>query len=93
VATWYALLAQMYLAAGSTDEAAAALDRADFYLDVYGQRYSEGLHLLLRAQLLQARGEPPAIVRAAAEHARTLSAERGAYLFARRAEQLLAEIP
>lgn len=92
VATWYALLAQMHLAAGSLDEAAASLDRADFYLDVYGQRYSEGLHLVLRARLLQARGEPAAVVRATAEHARRLSAERGAYLFARRAEQVLVEL-
>ena len=49
------------------DDAAAALDRADFYLETYGQRYPEGLLLLLRARLLQARGEPVARVRAAAE--------------------------
>ena len=35
----YALLGEMLLAAGSTDEASVALDRADFYLDTYGQRY------------------------------------------------------
>jgi hypothetical protein len=34
-----ALLGEMLLAAGSTVEASVALDRADFYLDTYGQRY------------------------------------------------------
>lgn len=92
VATWYALLGEMHLAAGSIDEAAAALDRADFYLNAYGQRYPEGLILLLRARLLQARGEPVAVVRAAAEVARTLSIDREARLFAHRAERLLAEL-
>jgi hypothetical protein len=82
----------MHLATGSLDDAAAALDRADFYLDAYGQRYPEGLLLLLRARLLQARGEPATVVRSAAEHARRVSAEHGAHLFARRAEELLAEI-
>jgi hypothetical protein len=90
--TWYGLLAEMHLAAGSLDEAATALDRADFYLDAYGQRYAEGLLLLLRARLWHARGEPLPAVLAAAEHARQLSVERGAHLFAHRAEQLLAEI-
>ncbi len=92
VATWYALLGEMHLVAGSVDEAAAALDRADFYLNAYGQRYPEGLLLLLRARLLQARGEPIAVVRAAAEVARTLSVDREARLFADRAERFLAEL-
>lgn len=92
VATWYGLLGEMWLAVGATDEAAAALDRADLFLDTRGQRYPEGLILLLRARLLQARGEPIAVVRAAAEKARKLSTERGAHLFARRAETFLAEI-
>ena len=82
----------MHLVAGSVDEAAAALDRADFYLNAYGQRYPEGLLLLLRARLLQARGEPIAVVRAAAEVARTLSVDREARLFADRAERFLAEL-
>lgn len=92
VATWYALLAEMHLAVGSIDDAAVALDRADFYLHTYGQRYPEGLLLLLRARLLQAQGEPAAVVRAAAVKARTLSLDREARLFAQRADQLLAEI-
>ena len=54
------------------------MDRADFYLDAYGQRYPEGLLLLLRARLLHARGEPAAVVRAAAEAARALSIDREA---------------
>jgi hypothetical protein len=92
VATWYGLLGEMHLAAGSLDDAAAALDRADFYLNAYGQRYPEGLLLLLRARLLQARGEPTTVVRSAAERARQRSTEYGAHLFARRAEKLLGEL-
>ena len=92
VATWYALLGEMHLSAGSTDDAGAALDRAEFYLNAYGQRYPEGLLLLLRARLLHARGEPVAVVRAAVEAARTLSLAREARLFAHRAEAFLAEL-
>ncbi|MET8157048.1 BTAD domain-containing putative transcriptional regulator [Sphaerisporangium sp. NPDC005289] len=92
VATWYGLLGDMRLMAGSPAEAATALDRADHYLDTYGQRYSEGLILLLRARVLRALGEPVAVVRAAAERARTLSAAREAHLFARRAAAFLAEL-
>ncbi|MEV4114119.1 AAA family ATPase [Nonomuraea sp. NPDC049695] len=92
VATWHGLLGEMRLAAGAPAEAAAALDLADHYLNAYGQRYPEGLILLLRARLLQALGEPVAVVRAAAEKARALSAEREARLFARRAATFLAEL-
>jgi tetratricopeptide (TPR) repeat protein len=90
LATWYGLLGEMWLVAGKWEEAAAALDRADSCLDTYGERYAEGLLLLLRARLMGARGEPVAAVRAAAERARTLSAEREAHLFAHRAEELMA---
>jgi len=90
VATWYALLAEMWLAAGMHDEATAALDRADALLDLRGQRYPEGLLLLLRARLMRTRGEPVAAVRAVAEQARALSVEREANLFAHRADELLA---
>ncbi|MFI5959002.1 ATP-binding protein [Cryptosporangium sp. NPDC051539] len=91
VATWFGLLAEMRMAAGDLEEATAALDHAGHYLDTYGQRYSEGLILLLRARLLRARGAPEVVVREAAERARALSAERGAHLFARRAEQFTGE--
>ncbi|MBM2619723.1 AAA family ATPase [Actinoplanes sp. LDG1-06] len=86
LATWSALLAEMWLAAGRLDEAGAALDRADGFLARYGQRYAEGLLLVLRARLMRARGEPPGEVRAMLQRARALSAERGAYLFVRRAQ-------
>lgn len=92
VATWLGLLGEIYLAAGSLDEADAALDRADRCLDTYGQRYPEGLILILRARLMHARGEPLPAVRAAAEKARSLSIEREAFLFARRADGMLAEL-
>jgi DNA-binding SARP family transcriptional activator/tetratricopeptide (TPR) repeat protein len=86
--TWYALLAEMWLAAGRLDKTAEALDRAGHFLDAHGQRYAEGLLLLMRARLLHARGEPAATVRAAAERARALAGEREAHLFARRAAAL-----
>ncbi|MFB7294204.1 transcriptional regulator, partial [Actinacidiphila glaucinigra] len=88
----YVLLAEMWLAAGKLDEADAALDRADSAIETYGQRYAESLLLLFRARVLQARGEPVATVRAVAERAHMLSVEREAHLFARRAEELMAEL-
>lgn len=90
LSTWYGLIAEMWLAAGRTDSAATALDRADQAVDTYGERYAQGLLLLLRARLLAARGAPADEVRAAAERARALSADRGAHLFARRAEELIS---
>ncbi|MER5429527.1 BTAD domain-containing putative transcriptional regulator [Streptomyces sp. NPDC002588] len=90
IAYHYALIAEMWLAAGSLDRADAALDRADQAMWDYGQRYAEGLLLLLRARLLQARGAPPTAVRAAAERAYTQSTACEAHLFARRAERLLS---
>jgi DNA-binding SARP family transcriptional activator len=90
LATWYGLLAEMWLRAGRPDDAAEALDRADSFVATYGQRYAEGFLLLIRAQVMRARGRPAAAVRAALEQARALSDERGAHLFARRAEQMLA---
>ncbi|MBB2948750.1 DNA-binding SARP family transcriptional activator [Actinoplanes lutulentus] len=92
LAYWYGLIAEMWLAAAMPDRAAAALDRADQAVKAYGQRYAEGLLLLLRARLLHARGEPVSVVRAAADEARVRSGERGAHLFARRAESFLADL-
>ncbi|WP_344649428.1 ATP-binding protein [Cryptosporangium japonicum] len=89
VTTWYGLIAEMWLAAGALDRAEAALTRAEHFLGVNDQRYAEGLVLLLRARLLQARGAPLTDVRSAAERARALSVEREAHLFARRAQELL----
>ncbi|MDQ7906063.1 BTAD domain-containing putative transcriptional regulator [Phytohabitans sp. ZYX-F-186] len=91
VAFYCGLIGEMLLAAGKPAEASAALDRADRFLDSHGQRYAEGLLLLLRAQVLHAGGEPVTAVRAAAERARQLSVEREAHLFAHRAERFLAE--
>ena len=93
VPTWYGLLGEMWLAAGALTEAEAALDQADRFIEEHGQRYAEGLLLLLRAALLRARGEPAAVVREVAERARALSAGQEAYLFVRRAEDLLADLP
>jgi DNA-binding SARP family transcriptional activator len=90
IAYHYALIAEMWLAAGLPDRADAALDRADQAMWDYGQRYAEGLLLLLKARLLQARGAPLTAVRAAAERACTHSTACEAHLFARRAEQLLS---
>ena len=90
IAFHYGLIVDMFLAAGMTDQARAALERAEWFLEAHGQRYAEGLLLLLRARLLHAAGEPDVVVRAAAEKARTLSVERGAHLFARRTGEFLA---
>ncbi|WP_203702358.1 BTAD domain-containing putative transcriptional regulator [Asanoa iriomotensis] len=92
IAYHYGLIAEMWLAADLPDAAATALDRADQALTAYGQRFAEGLLLLLRARLLHVRGASVDVVRAAAEAARARSDERGAYLFSRRAERFLADI-
>ncbi|GAV39534.1 BTAD domain-containing putative transcriptional regulator [Streptomyces acidiscabies] len=86
----YALIAEMWLAAGSPERADAALDRAEQTMRDYGQRYAEGLLLLLKARLLQARGASLTAVRAAVERARTRSTAGEAHLFARRAERFLS---
>ncbi|WP_062437136.1 BTAD domain-containing putative transcriptional regulator [Herbidospora daliensis] len=91
LATWYALLAEIRLHAGDVPGATTALDRAETFIDTYGERYAEGLVLLIRAKALHAGGDLPAAVRTA-DRARTLSRERGAHLFAARAECLLAEV-
>ncbi|GAA4698814.1 AAA family ATPase [Phytohabitans rumicis] len=92
IAYQYGLIAEMWLAAGVPDKARTALDRADEALDAYGQRFAEGLLLLLRARLLHACGESTAVVRAAAQRARALSTKREAHLFAGRADTFLAEL-
>ena len=91
ITTCYELLAEMYLTAGMRADTAAALDQADMLRESRGERQTEGLALLLRARLLAARGEHAAAVQMT-ERARRLSAERGAHLFARRAENLLREL-
>jgi DNA-binding SARP family transcriptional activator len=92
LAFYYGLLCEILLAAGKPAEARIALDAANRYLDVYRQRFAEGLLLLLRARVMQAHGEPVATVRAAAERARKLSVEREAYLYANRADKYLATL-
>ncbi|MFC7024131.1 ATP-binding protein [Promicromonospora thailandica] len=92
VSTWYGLLGEMRLLAGQTDLAAVALDHAEHRLAAHGQRYAEGLILLLRARLLHAQGRPVDTVRAAAETARRLAAEREAHLFVRRADSFLVSL-
>ncbi|MFG1871566.1 BTAD domain-containing putative transcriptional regulator [Micromonospora arborensis] len=92
IAYHHGLVAEMWLAAGLPDRAEAALDRADQAVWEHGQRYGEGLLLLLRARLSQAHGEPLVVVRAAAERASAHSNACGARLFARRAERFLVEL-
>ncbi|BBX09402.1 BTAD domain-containing putative transcriptional regulator [Mycolicibacterium aichiense] len=92
VATWCALLAEMWLEAGESDLAATALEQAEQHMRDHGQRYAEGFVLLMRARLTHARGVPSAQVRVAAQHARAVSVDREAHLFARRAEALLDEL-
>lgn len=93
LATWYALLAEMQLAAGLPEAAAVSLDRAEAFIATYGERYAEGLVLLVRARTLAALGAPDADVLAAARRALKLSREREAHLFAERAANLVATRP
>ncbi|WP_426504379.1 ATP-binding protein [Dactylosporangium sp. McL0621] len=92
IATWYGLLAELRLAEGAVEQAAASLGLAEQAIDAVGQRYAEGLILLIRARLLQAQGQPGAVVKAAAEAARDLATSREAHLFARRAEEFMADV-
>jgi DNA-binding SARP family transcriptional activator/tetratricopeptide (TPR) repeat protein len=92
IATWFALLGEMWLAASDLDAADAALDEADRALDRFGQRYSEGLVLLVRARVLAARGCPVEQVRRAALRAQELATEREAHLFAQRAAAFLRTV-
>ncbi|WP_184982980.1 ATP-binding protein [Sphaerisporangium rubeum] len=91
LATWYALLAEVRLRAGDVPAAMTALDRAETFIDTYGERYAEGLVVLIRAQALRAAGDVSSAERAA-RRALTLSQERGALLFAPRADGFLAEL-
>jgi hypothetical protein len=91
ITTSYELLGEIFLVSGMLADAATALDRAEMLRESHGERQTEGLSLLLRGRLLAARGEHAAAVKMA-EHARCLSATRGAHLFARRAQSLLLEL-
>jgi hypothetical protein len=90
---YYALLAEMWLAAGMPVEAGVALDRADRFADRHDERYAECLGLLLRAKVLHARGEPVDVVRAAVAAAETRAAEREEYIIVRRAGDLMTSPP
>ncbi|GAB1818258.1 AAA family ATPase [Herbidospora sp. RD11066] len=90
LATWYALLAEVRLRAGDVQAAMTALDRAETFIGTYGERYAEGLVLLIRARALRAGGDAGSAA-CTARRALTLSRERGALLFAARAESLLAD--
>ncbi|MEV4629809.1 BTAD domain-containing putative transcriptional regulator [Micromonospora sp. NPDC049523] len=91
VSTWYALLGEMRIAAGSLDLAEAALARAEDSLVRYGQRSSEALLILLRGHLAHAAGDDRAAVRQA-ERARTVALGQEAHLFVQRADRFLAEL-
>lgn len=88
----YALVAEMYVAAGMPHEAGAALDHADRLAEAHDEPFAEPLRLLMRAKVLQARGEPAEVVRAVADRAKAVSADRGAHIIARRVDQLLGAI-
>jgi DNA-binding SARP family transcriptional activator len=88
----YALVAEMFLAAGIPHKAAAALDQADRLADLHDEPFTECLRLLMRARALHAGGESADIVRAVASRARSVSLEGGAHVIARRAEELIVRI-
>ncbi|GAB1817633.1 BTAD domain-containing putative transcriptional regulator [Herbidospora sp. RD11066] len=89
LATWYGLLAEVLLRAGDVPAAVAALDKAERFIDAYGERYAEGLILLIRAKAFHAAGDLTGAARIA-QRALTLAEEREAHLFAAR---VLAELP
>jgi DNA-binding SARP family transcriptional activator len=93
MAEYYALLAEMWLAAGMPVEAGVALDRADRFADRYDERHTLGLRLLVHAKVLHARGESVDVVRAAVAEAETVSIEREEYIIARRAGELMTSPP
>ncbi|WP_432492635.1 ATP-binding protein [Kineococcus gypseus] len=88
-ALWLGLHAEMAIAAGELGTAAASLGRAHECLERYGQRYPEGLLLMIDASLMRARGEDGDAVQQQVAAARELSLRRGAPLFARRRDPLL----
>ncbi|WP_061291012.1 ATP-binding protein [Herbidospora cretacea] len=92
LATWYALLAEVRLLADDVPAAMCALDKAERFIDAYGERYAEGLVLLIRAKSFHAGGDVVAAT-STAHRALTLSREREAHLFAARADSLLTELP
>ena len=92
VSQYCALVAEILLAAELPDEAGTALDQADLLADAHGEGFTEPLRRLLRAMVVQARGEPAGVARAAAAQAKAISVERGTYVIARRAEELTAAI-
>ncbi len=91
-AVWSTLVGEAWLAAGDPARASAALDRAESFQALTGQRSAESLLLLVRARLLEAQGAPPDVVQGAAEQARELALKREAHLFARRSEAFLSSL-
>lgn len=92
VATWYGLLAEMWMAADGLNEATVALDKADACVRHYGQRYAQSLLILLRAVLLRATGESKDAVRRLAERARQVAVDDEAHLIAMRAGRFIESL-
>ncbi|GAB3065703.1 hypothetical protein GCM10027053_31150 [Intrasporangium mesophilum] len=92
LAIWYALLAEMQLAAGDPRAATSSLDKAETFIAAYGERYAEALVLLIRAKTLHGLGAAEPEVLAAARRASDLARNREAHLFAARAADFLEEI-
>jgi DNA-binding SARP family transcriptional activator len=84
----YALLADMFVAAGLPEQADAALDQADRLAVLHDEPFAESLRLLIRAKALSARGRPRDVVLAATAKARSASMGLGAQIIARRADEL-----
>ncbi len=91
LATWYALLGEIQLRGGDPSAAMTSVDKAETFINTYGERYAEGLVLLIRAEALRAGGDIHSAERAA-HQAFILSQEREAHLFAKRANGLLADL-
>ncbi|WP_433125064.1 hypothetical protein ACQPWW_21615 [Micromonospora sp. CA-240977] len=88
----YPRLARHWAVAMSGGDPVTAAVEVERVIEAYGERYAEGLVLLIRAQALRAGGDLGSAARVA-RRARVLSQERGAHLFATRADGLLAALP
>jgi DNA-binding SARP family transcriptional activator len=86
----YALLAEMFVAAGMPGRAGAALDHADRLARLHDEPSAEPLRLLVRAKVVRARGEPDDVVLAAVERAKAAATASGTYIVGRRADELLS---
>ena len=85
---WHTLLAEVLIAAGRIDDAAAELHQAEELIRRHEECYAQPLTLLLWARVQHARSAEPDVIRATIEMARTMATHGEALLFVARADTL-----